>query len=151
MNSQNLLFLELSWEVVGDAQVQHHCLIVEHRGLQPLLVLSVEYLLLLLLYRSLWLSQEAIAKIILEFAKRMLVGVQGYFIDLIENFVGLKVLEIVVWAIWSQALLYYVKDLRRLCFLAPVNGNVLQCNTAGDGPSHFGLEFLCRDFICVIS
>jgi len=119
--------------------------------LQPLLVLSVEYLLLLLLYRSLWLSQEAVAKIILEFAKRMLVSVQGYFIDLIENVVGIKVLEIVIWAIWSQTLLYYVKDLRRLCFLAPINGNVLQCNTSGDGPSQFGLELLCCGFICVIS
>jgi hypothetical protein len=101
----------------------------------------------LLLYRSLWLTQEAVAKIILEISKRMLVSVQGYFIDLVEHFVGIKVLEIVIWAIWSQALLYYVKDLRRLCFLAPINGNVLQCDTPCDGPSQFGLELLFCDFI----
>ena len=119
--------------------------------MQPLLVLSVEDLLLLLLYRSLWLSQEAVAKIILEFAKRMLVSVQGYFIDLSKDLVGIKVLEIVIWAIWPQALLYYVKDLCRLCFLAPINGNVLQRDTSGDGPSQFGLKLLGRVFIWVIS
>ena len=102
---------------------------------------------MLLLYHSLWLTQEAVAKIILEISKRMLVSVQGYFMDLSENLVGIKVLEIVIWAIWSQALLYYVKDLRCLCFLAPINGNVLQCNTSSDRPSQFGLELLCCVFI----
>ena len=81
----------------------------------------------------------------------MLVSVQGYFIDLSKDLVGIKVLEIVIWAIWPQALLYYVKDLCRLCFLAPINGNVLQRDTSGDGPSQFGLKLLGWVFIWVIS